>query len=135
MSRKIIILGEIHTEAHITNTKLLLLTSDVTFNDVVLFTEGTTSSDHLTGFGNKNAIPITHNPSNINAIMQIFNFFLIHKLNPTHRYLDFGNKTALDCIKTLMMNLSYLNINHDITTELLSKNPHLYFNICKNILM
>ena len=67
--------------------------------------------------------------------MQIFNFFLIHKLNPTHRYLDFGNKTALDCIKTLMMNLSYLNINHDITTELLSKNPHLYFNICKNILM
>ena len=46
MSRKIIILGEIHSEAHITNTKLLLLTSDVTFNDVVLFTEGTISSIH-----------------------------------------------------------------------------------------
>jgi hypothetical protein len=135
MSRKIIILAEIHTEAHKTSEKLLLLTSDVPFNDVVLFTEALSSSVHRTGFGNKNAIPVTHNPSKINSIMQILNFFLIYKLNPTHRYIDFGNKTGLDNIKILMMKLSFLNINHEITTELLSINPHLYFNICKNILM
>jgi hypothetical protein len=135
MSRKIIILGEFHDEPTITNAKLLLLTSNVTFNDVVLFTESPESLAYRTGFGNKNAIPVTPNPSYINGIIQLFNFFLTHKLHPTYRYAEYGNKTALECARIIMMNSSYININREITMESLSRNPQLYFNLCKIRLM
>jgi hypothetical protein len=110
-----------------TAIKIQLLTSNVEFNDVVLFTESTEPRYYNTGFGRRMAIPITDIPSDIDAIMHILIRYSMYKINPD--FIDMGDRKIYENIIILMkqyvLNQRIIDPTHFIN------NPQLYFNRCK----
>jgi len=97
--RNIIVLGENHTKQHITNAKLMQITSF--FEIGALFTEHTTVQTMKTDKGNKQTIPISPLPSLIEGLFQIFTFFVSLKISGNARIPMYHDLYASQCIFAL----------------------------------
>jgi hypothetical protein len=125
--RTIIIVGENHTEKHITNAKLLSLPASL---DVVLFIENTKSKTFLTNKGEKIAIPIsTELPSTIEGIFQIFTFLAIFKTYGN------GKLQAFNLTPSQAIAIVSEMYNIDLSNEEVVANPTQAFNTIKRKLI
>jgi hypothetical protein len=78
--KSVYILGEDHHEQHVTDEKIMRITTSGRHRDYVLFTEDVKPRRKNTGLGIKECMPIKNKtPSVIEALFQIFTFFPIFK--------------------------------------------------------
>ena len=128
--RNIIVLGENHTEQHITNAKLMQITSR--FENEALFTEHTTVQIMKTDKGDKQTIPIPPSPSLIEGIFQIFTFFVSLKISGNTRIPMYGGLYASQCIFALCNKF----IGQDFVSEdMITHDTVASFNKIKDILI
>lgn len=126
--RTIIIIGENHTEQHITNAKLLLLPASV--DDCVIFTESTKTKMYTTNKGEKSTIPIANSlPSTIEGIFQILTFLAIFK-HEGNRKMPTFNLTPSYAVSAVSEMYKIT-----LTDAQVSADPHAAFNAIKRKLI